>query len=40
MPDNEMVVCGMSLGYADHDKIENTLRTERDPVANFVKFMS
>ncbi len=32
MPDHEMVVCGMSLGYADPDKIENTLITERDPV--------
>lgn len=40
LPANETVVCGMSLGYADHGKIENTLRTERDPVANFVKFMS
>lgn len=40
LPANETVVCGMSLGYADHGKIENTLHTERDPVANFVKFMS
>jgi nitroreductase len=37
-PDNEMLVCGMSLGYADPSAIENTLRTEREPVANFVKF--
>ena len=39
LPDNEMVVCGMSLGYADHNKIENTLVTEREPLANFVKFV-
>ncbi|NMM36173.1 MAG: nitroreductase [Glaciimonas sp.] len=39
LPDNEMVVCGMSLGYADMDKIENTLQTEREPVAGFVKFL-
>ena len=39
LPENEMVVCGMSLGYADPDKIENTLVTEREPVANFVRFM-
>jgi nitroreductase len=37
-PDNEMLVCGMSLGYADPSAIENTLRTERESVANFVKF--
>jgi nitroreductase len=39
LPDNEMLVCGMSLGYADHDKIENTLVTERDSAENFVKFL-
>jgi len=30
LSDQEMVVCGMSLGYADPGKIENTLTTERD----------
>ena len=39
LPDNEMLVCGMSLGYADHSKIENTLITERDAVDEFVKFL-
>ena len=39
LPDNEMVVCGMSLGYADPDRIENTLITERAPPAHFVKFI-
>lgn len=39
LPPNEMVVCGMSLGYADPDKIENTLVTEREPVSSFVKFV-
>ena len=38
-PDNEQVVCGMSLGYADPDAIENTLVTERDPVGNFTRFL-
>lgn len=37
-PDNEMLVCGMSLGYADTSAIENTLRTEREPVASFTRF--
>jgi nitroreductase len=39
IPDSEQVVCGMSLGYADPDKIENTLVTEREPVSGFVKFV-
>jgi hypothetical protein len=34
-----MVVCGMSLGYADPARIENTLITEREPAAHFVKFV-
>ena len=36
---NEMVVCGMALGHADPDKIENTLVTEREPLASFVRFL-
>ena len=39
-PENEMLVCGMSLGYADPEKIENTLVTERENVDNFVKFIN
>ncbi len=39
LPENEMVVCGMSLGYADPDKIENTLVTEREPISLFTKFI-
>lgn len=39
LPDNEMVVCGMSLGYADMSKIENSLQTERAPVNEFVRFI-
>jgi nitroreductase len=38
-PDNEQVVCGMSLGYADPDAIENTLVTERDTVSTFTRFI-
>ena len=36
---NEQVVCGMSLGFADPDAIENTLVTERDPVSAFTRFL-
>lgn len=38
LPESEMVVCGMALGYANPDKVENTLITEREPVSGFVKF--
>ena len=37
--DNEMLVCGMSMGYADANAIENTLVTEREPVASFTQFL-
>lgn len=39
LPANETVVCGMSLGYADTTKIENSLITERMGVEEFVKFV-
>lgn len=35
---NEQVVCGMSLGWADPDAVENGLVTEREPVAAFTRF--
>jgi nitroreductase len=38
LPDNETVVCGMALGFADPAKIENSLVTERAPLTDFVRF--
>jgi nitroreductase len=38
-PDNEQLVCGMSLGFADPDAVENTLVTEREPVSAFTHFL-
>lgn len=38
LSDDEMVVCGMALGYADENAIENTLVSEREPLEAFVKF--
>lgn len=35
---DEQLVCGMSLGYADPDAIENRLHTEREPVEAFAQF--
>jgi nitroreductase len=37
--DNEVCVCGMSLGYADPKAIENTLVTERAPASSFAHFL-
>jgi nitroreductase len=38
-PANEQVVCGMALGHADTGAVENTLVTEREPVAGFARFL-
>jgi nitroreductase len=37
--ENESVVCGMSLGYADPDAPENKLQTERAPLDEFTVFL-
>jgi nitroreductase len=39
IPDSEMVVCGMALGYPDPDAIVNTFRTERMGLDDFVRFV-
>jgi nitroreductase len=39
IPEHEVVVCGMALGYADPAAAENTLVTERVPAAEFCAFM-
>jgi len=39
IPEDEMVICGMSLGVIDPDAIENTLVTEREPVEGFTTFI-
>lgn len=36
--EQEQLVCGMALGYADPDAIENTLATDRVALDEFVKF--
>jgi nitroreductase len=35
----EQLVCGMSLGFADESALVNTLRTEREPVKRFTRFL-
>ncbi len=38
IPEDEILLCGMSLGYEDASKPENALRTEREPVERFTFF--
>lgn len=38
IPDQQMFVCGMSLGYADPSRIENSLATGREAVSQFATF--
>jgi nitroreductase len=35
----EQLVCGMSLGFADPDAVENRLVTERAPVSEYTRFL-
>lgn len=37
LPENEMFVCAMALGYADPEAPVNQLKTERAPLAEWVK---
>lgn len=39
LPENDMVVCGMALGYEDKKALINTLKTSREPVEAFVQFI-
>ena len=38
IPGKEIVICGMALGYADPDAVENRLVTERAPASEFATF--
>jgi nitroreductase len=38
IPDRQIIICGMALGYADPDAIINRLATERAPVQQFASF--
>ena len=39
IPEQQMLVCGMAMGYEDSSKIENRLRTEREPSTSFTRFL-
>lgn len=38
IPEQQMVFCGLALGYADHSAPINSLRTDREAVQNFARF--
>lgn len=38
LQENDVLVAGMALGYADENAVENTLVTEREPVSGFTTF--
>lgn len=39
IPESEVIMCGLALGYADMTKIENSLISERESVSTFAKFL-
>ena len=38
LPDNETVLCGMAMGYADPDQKVNQYRPEREPLSSYANF--
>lgn len=40
LPETQIVLCGLALGYADPDAAANSLRAERAPVDAFTTFVS
>lgn len=40
IPENEIVLCGMALGYEDRTKPENQLRSDRAPLEEWTVFMN
>jgi nitroreductase len=39
IPENQVVVCGMALGYEDKSEVANSLITERAPLEDWVRFV-
>src|SRR5215510_9994120 len=40
IPDEQVVICGLALGYADPDEVPNNLITERAPIGDFVHWFT
>jgi nitroreductase len=39
IPESEILMCCLALGFADHDKVENSLVSDREPLDGFVTFL-
>ena len=39
IPPDQILVCGMALGYADPEAKVNQFRTDREPVSSFTTFI-
>lgn len=39
IPREQVIICGLALGYADTDALVNRLTTERAPVGDFARFL-
>lgn len=39
VPDEEIVVCGMAMGYRNPEAPENIWRTDREPVSSFTRWL-
>lgn len=39
IPEERILICGMALGHEDPSRIENNLRTEREPASSFTRFV-
>ena len=39
VPESEMLFCGMSIGYKDHDALINQLESERRPIEEWASFL-
>jgi nitroreductase len=40
IPNDQMVVCGMALGYADPSAVVNTFVTDREPLERYATFVA
>ena len=40
IPDDQVVICGLAIGYADADAVPNNLITDRAPIKDFTTWYS
>jgi nitroreductase len=38
VPEDQVIICGLALGYADHGHLANRVRTQRAPTSAWVKY--